>query len=329
MIVAGNFIRPWQTMQLNDSRSFYNLQVFKGNLFLFLAALAWGTTFVAQKTAMENMGPFLYSGLRFLLGSLFLLPMALYRIRGNRASHWQREKLGRWLPVWGSCLTGTLICLGINLQQIGLVYTTAGNAGFITGLYVVIVPFLGVLFGFPIGLGVWLGAPLAAAGLYLLSATGGITLAPGDAWVLASAFVWAVQVLTLGMLSPKTDSVVLAFGQSLVCAVLSLALAFFVEDIHSAALLSSWFEIAYGGIISVGIGFTLQVIGQKYSPPSHAAIIMQFEAVFAAVAGWVFLNEIMTSRTLAGAGLMLLGMLIVQMLPSWKSLKPSLLPIPK
>jgi drug/metabolite transporter (DMT)-like permease len=316
-------------MQINESKTNPNLQVLKGNMFLFLAAFAWGTTFVVQRTAMENMGPFFYSGLRFLLGSLFLLPLALYRIRGRRASEWQRERLGKWLPIWGSCLAGVLICLGINLQQIGLIYTTAGNAGFITGLYVVIVPFLGIFFGFRISLGVWIGAPLAAIGLYLLSVTKGMTLNPGDGWILASAFVWAVHVLTVGLLSPKIDSVVMAFGQSFVCAVLSLIAAFFWEDISLTAVRTVWFEIIFGGIISVGVGFTLQVVGQKYSPPSYAAIILQLEAVIAALAGWVFLNETMSSRAFSGAVLMLIGMLIAQMLPTWKTIRPSLLPLPK
>jgi len=316
-------------MQINEFKSSYNLQALKGNMFLFLAAFAWGTTFVVQRTAMDHMGPFFYSGLRFLLGSIFLLPIALYRVRNRRPSEWQREKLGKWLPLWGSCLAGLLICLGINLQQTGLIYTTAGNAGFITGLYVVIVPFLGIFFGFRISLGVWIGAPLAAIGLYLLSVTQGFTLTPGDAWILASAFVWAVQVLTVGLLSPKIDSIVLAFGQSFVCAVLSLILAVILEDTSLAAIRTAWFEIAFGGIISVGVGFTLQVVGQKYSPPSYAAIILQLEAVIAALAGWFFLNEIMSSRALAGAVLMLFGMLIAQMLPTWKTLKPALLPMPK
>lgn len=303
--------------------------VLKGNVYLFLASLAWGTTFVVQRTAMENMGPLLYSGLRFLLGSLFLLPIAVYQVRSSVPSQWQRERVGKWLPLWGSCLTGTLVCIGINLQQTGLVSTTAGNAGFITGLYVVIVPFLGIFFGFRIGLGVLIGAPLAAIGLYLLSVTDDFTFSPGDIWVLASAFVWAGQVLTVGLLSPRINSVVLAFGQSLVCAILSLSLALLLEEISFAAIRITWFEILYGGIISVGCGYTLQVIGQKYSRPTHAALIMQMEAVIAAIAGWFFLSEVMSNRALWGAALILLGMLVAQFLRPWKSLQPSLLPVPK
>jgi drug/metabolite transporter (DMT)-like permease len=316
-------------MQPSETEKSSKLLLLKGNTFLFLAALAWGTTFVVQRTAMDHMGPLFYSGLRFLLGSIFLLPLALYRIRWSRPSEWQRQREGRWLPVWGSAVAGLLICLGINLQQTGLVYTTAGNAGFITGLYVVIVPFLGIFFGYSITLGVWLGAPMAAMGLYLLSVTSGFALNPGDLWVLGSAFVWALQVLTVGRLAPKMDSVLLAFGQSFVCAFLSLALALAVEDIRWPAIGDAWFEIAFGGIISVGLGFSLQVVGQKYSQPSYAAIILQLEAVIAALAGWYFLEEIMSSRAIAGAVLMLAGMLVAQLLPPWKTLKPALLPLPK
>ena len=316
-------------MKTVDSKSGFSLLALKGNVYLFLAAFAWGTTFVVQRTAMEHMGPFFYSGIRFFLGSVFLLPIAIYRVRGRRPSIWQREKQGKWLPIWGSCLSGMLICLGINLQQTGLIYTTAGNAGFITGLYVLIVPFLGLFFGFSVSLGVWIGAPLAAVGLYLLSVTEGFSLAPGDSLILAGAFVWAAQVMTVGLLSPKTDTVLLAFGQSFVCGVLSLIIAIVVEEITMDAVQAAWFEIAFGGIISVGVGFTLQVAGQKYSQPSHAAIIMQLEAVFAALSGWYVLNEVMSNRALSGAVLMLLGMLIAQLLPSWKTMKPSLLPVPK
>lgn len=318
-----------EAMKNNNSKPEHDLRALKGHVYLFLASLAWGTTFVVQRTAMEHMGPLLYSGLRFLLGSFFLLPIAIYQIRGSVPSEWQRKRFGNLMPLWGSCLTGTLVCLGINFQQIGLISTTAGNAGFITGLYVVIVPFLGIFFGFRIGLGVLTGAPLAALGLYLLSVKKGFALAPGDTWILASAFIWACQVLTVGLLSPKINSIVLAFGQSFVCAILSLTLAFFFEEISLEAIDAAWFEILFGGIVSVGGGYTLQVIGQKYSPPSHAAIILQMEAVIAALSGWIFLDEVMSSGALLGAALMLTGMLISQLLPSWKSLQPSLLPVPK
>lgn len=283
-------------------------------MYLLLASVAWGSTFVVQRTAMDHLGPFSYSGLRFLLGGLFLLPFVLYR--------WRRRTIRRqgsaqtateWFTLGGIILTGSLVFIGINLQQIGLISSTAGKGGFITGLYVIIVPILGSFFGQKAGAGVWIGAVLAMAGLYLLSVGTGFSLSPGDGWILACAFVWALQVLSLGWLSPKIDSLVLALGQSLVCALLSLTVAVFVEQITFAAVAAAAFDIAYGGIVSVGLGYTLQVVGQKYSKPSHAAIIMQFEAVFAVIAGWLFLGEVLSSRALIGCCLMLTGMLVAEL----------------
>jgi len=284
--------------------------VLKGNVFLLLATIAWGTTFVVQRTAMDHLGPFTYSGLRFLLGALFLLPLVVHRIRARKIRPLTRLKGTRWLPYGASILTGSLVFVGINLQQIGLISSTAGKGGFITGLYVIIVPILGFFFGQRIVPVVWLGAVLAAIGLYLLSITSGFSLAPGDGWILACAFVWALQVHSLSWLSPKIDSFILALGQSLVCALLSLSVAFVIEPITISAVSSAAFDIAYGGIVSVGLGYTLQVAGQKYAKASHAAIIMQFEAVFAAMAGWFFLGEVLTIRGIIGCILMLAGMLI-------------------
>jgi len=297
------------------------VQSFKGNIYLFLAALAWGSTFVVQRTAMDHLGPFTYSGIRFLLGSLFLLPLALYRFRNRRPSAWQRKQMGKWLPIWGSLLAGTLVFLGINLQQIGLISSTAGKGGFITGLYVIIVPVIGLFLGQRINVGVWIGAPLAVVGLYLLSVTESLSLAPGDGWILACAFVWAFQVVLVGWLSPRIDSIVLAVGQAFVCAILSLAVAVCIEDINMAAISDAGFDLVYGGIVSVGLGFTLQVAGQKYSQATHAAIILQLEAVFAALSGWLFLNEVLSSRAFTGVVLMFAGMLIAQLYDTGKRIR--------
>lgn len=291
------------------------LRPLKGNLYLFLAALAWGTTFVVQRTAMEHLGPFTYSGFRFLLGALFLLPFAVFRYRKRGAIILRsRESTGKWVPLGASLLTGFLVFLGINFQQIGLVSSTAGKGGFITGLYVIIVPMLAAFFGYRAGIGVWIGALMAVIGLYLLSVTEGFSLAPGDGWILACAFVWALQVLSMGWLSPRIDSFILAFGQALVCALLSLIAGLLIEEISLAAISAAAFDLVYGGIVSVGLGFTFQVAGQKHAQASHAAIIMQFEAVFAVIAGWLFLNESLGPRAIAGCVLMLAGMLLSQIL---------------
>lgn len=291
-------------------------QALKGHVYLLLASIAWGTTFVVQRTAMDHLGPFSYSGFRFLLGSLFLLPYAVYRYKKKGVGTIARSHNQKWLLLWASLLTGTVVFIGINLQQIGLISSTAGKGGFITGLYVIIVPILGIFFGQRASSSVWIGAGLAVVGLYMLSVTGTVTLAPGDGWILACAFAWAVQVLALSWLSPKIDSIVLALGQSFVCGFLSLAVGYYFEHITFTAIAGAWFDILYGGIVSVGIGYTLQVVGQKYAKAPHAAVIMQFEAVFAVLAGWIFLGEVLSARGMIGCALMLTGMLISELVRS-------------
>ena len=291
-----------------------NHHVLKANALLLVACLAWGTTFVAQRVGMDFMGPFLYTGMRFSIGALCLAPWAWYGHKKRRRTLSAGKNPAERPPWWGILLAGGLLCAGINLQQIGLIYTTAGKAAFITGLYVVIVPLLG-LFGAqkPEGPGLWIAVPMAAIGLYLLSVTEAFRLSPGDGWVLACAFAWAGQILFLGWLSPKMNSFVLAFGQSFICAVLSLSIALIVEEVRLSVLLSGLVPVLYGGIVSVGIGFTFQVIAQKDAPPAHAAIIFQFEAVVAAVSGWFILGETMGLRALAGAVLMFASMLVAQL----------------
>lgn len=288
-----------------------NIKTLKANGLLFAASILWGTTFVAQRVGMDHMGPFLFSGLRFAVGAAALAPLA-WRARHNVAPTCSGHVSGR-LPWRGVFLAGCFLCAGINLQQIGLVHTTAGKAAFITGLYVIIVPLLGLFFGQKPGWGLWIGTPMAAAGLYLLSMTQSFQLAPGDGWVLACALAWSGQILYLGWLSPKMDSFVLAFGQALVCAVLSLLMALFFEKNLVIASWTALGPVFYGGIMSVGIGFTLQIIGQKKSLPAHAAIIFQLEAVVAAVSGWLLLGEMMGGRDLVGAALMIAGMLAAQL----------------
>ncbi|MEW5734738.1 MAG: DMT family transporter [Thermodesulfobacteriota bacterium] len=287
-------------------------QVAKANLLLLLAALVWGATFVAQRQAMEHMGPLFLSGLRFALGALALLPLV---VMSRRAGTGGLVRVNRvWTLAAGTILAGCFMALGINLQQVGLVYTTAGKAGFITGLYVVIVPFLSIVRGrFPGG-GVLLGAFLAVSGLYLLSMSGSFTLARGDGWVLACAFAWALQVQFLGWIAPRMDPFLLAFGQAAVCAAVSLALAAVSEPVTLAGILASWKALAFGSIASVAVGFTCQVLGQRHSPPAHAALIMQLEAVFAGLSGWLVLHETMGVRGIVGCLLMLAGMLASQFL---------------
>jgi len=287
--------------------------IYKADSLLMLTAVIWGGAFVAQRVGMDHVGPLTFNGVRFALGALTLLPFAL---RGDRATEKEQfPRLSNNQAVLGGGLAGLILFGGATLQQVGLVYTTAGKAGFITGLYVVIVPLLGMLWRQWPGWGGWVGAIIAAIGLYFLSVTEEFNLAPGDAWVLASAFLFAMHVLLLGYLSPRVDALKLACAQYAICCFLSLVVAGFAEIITLHGLRQATIPILYGGVMSVGVAYTLQVVAQKVAPPTHAAIILSLEAVFAALAGWLILDEVLTSRGFLGCGLMLTGMIVTQLWP--------------
>lgn len=284
----------------------------KSELLLFLTAIIWGLAFVAQRSGMAFVGPFTFNAVRFTLGAVALLPVILYLDRKKRQRGETVESTQSRTLLIGGLSAGFLLFVGSSLQQIGIVFTTAGNAGFITGLYVVLVPILGMFWGQRTGRNTWAGSLLAAAGLYLLSFTEQFTIARGDFLVLIGAFVWAGHVLLIGMFSSRTDSLKLALSQIIVCATLSALVAVGFEtggvtDIQRAAI-----PILYAGVMSVGIAYTLQVVGQKNAHPSHAAIILSLEGVFAAVGGWLLLGESMSLRGLTGCGLMLSGILLSQ-----------------
>ena len=285
-------------------------KIYQADLMLLLTAAIWGSAFVAQRVGMNHVGPLTFNGIRFALGALVLVPLMGWR--NGRIPKSEGTPLSL---VYGGLIAGVVLFAGATLQQIGLVYTTAGKAGFITGLYVIFVPILGYFMGLRLGLAGWAGAGLAAAGLYLLSVTESFTLAPGDFWVLIGAFFWAVHVLVLSRLSPKLDTIKLAGAQFTVCAFLSLIGAGLTETLTMEGLKGAAIPILYGGILSVGTAYTLQVVAQKDAPAIHAAIILSLEAVFSAIFGWLILGEVMNNRGITGCVLMLSGMLIVQICP--------------
>ncbi|HSV93940.1 MAG TPA: DMT family transporter, partial [Desulfobacterales bacterium] len=210
-------------------------------------------------------------------------------------------------------LAGTVLFGGAILQQAGLVWTTAGKAGFVTGLYVVLVPLAGLPWGQRPGWSRWLGAGLAAAGLFLLSVTRSFTLERGDLLVLVGALFWTTHVHVLGWLSPRTRVIALSCVQFAVCSVLSAIAWIIAEPIAARPLLDAAIPILYGGLVSVGVAYTLQVVAQRNAPPAHAAIILSLETVFAALGGWLVLGERLSPRGLAGCALMLGGMLCSQL----------------
>lgn len=286
----------------------------RANLLLLLTSVIWGFAFVAQRTGMESVGPFTFNGVRFLLGAVALLPVIAWLDRQRRAARlptgWVAPGRALWL---GGLVTGLFLFAGATLQQMGLVYTTAGKAGFITGLYVVLVPVLGMLFGRRTPAGTWLGVVLAAVGLYFLTIEGTFRMAAGDLLVLLSAVVWAGHVLVVDRLAPQTDVIRLSFVQFMICAGLSLFAAALVETIRLEGIRAALWPILYTGIMSVGVGYTLQVVGQRHAQPAHAAIILSLEGVFAVLGGWLLLGETLGPRGLLGCALMLAGILVSQL----------------
>ncbi len=279
----------------------------QANLVLLITAVIWGGGFVAQRLGMQQMGPYIFNGFRFFIGALTLVPIILIR---KQTGATQKGDLKRTL--WVGAVAGIILFFGATFQQLGLVYTTAGKAGFITGLYVVIVPLLGIVWGDRGSLFTWLGAMLAVIGLYILSASRGVVFAPGDGFVLIGACFWALHVQFIARYSPDVDVFQLSFVQSLFTSLISFGVGFFTEDVVIDQVLSAAIPILYGGVISIGIAYTLQVVGQRYAKPTPAAIILSLESVFAVFWGWLILSEVLTPKILAGSSLMLAGMMVSQ-----------------
>lgn len=284
----------------------------QSNLLLLTAAVIWGFSFVAQRVGMEHVGPFTFNGIRFALGSLSLVPAWLFFRQRRRRR--EQAVVPTASVLAGGAVAGAALFLGASLQQVGIVYTTAGKAGFITGLYVVLVPILGRFLGQRVGPGGWLGAACAAAGLYLLSVRGAFSIDLGDALVFAGAFFWAAHVLIIGWWTTRVDAIKLAALQFAICSVLSLVIAGLFETTTLDAVRAAAVPILYGGVCSVGIAFTLQVLAQRDATPSATAIILSLEAVFAALGGWWLLGETISPRGLVGCALMLAGVLASQLI---------------
>jgi drug/metabolite transporter (DMT)-like permease len=280
---------------------------FKSDLVLLLVALIWGSAFAAQRVAAEHLGPFLFNGLRFLVGVAALLPLARFRLKIDR-------KLLPWVG-----LAGTALFAASFLQQAGMQFTTAGNAGFITGLYVVLVPLWMVAFlRQPVSWVTWAAAVVATIGALLLSTGGEFKLNPGDALELVGAAIWAVHVLLVGWLARRMDILPFTIGQCIVSAVLNLVCAGIFDSATLPGLAPAWWAVLYTGVFSVGIGYALQGVGQRHAPATDAALILSMEAVFAAIFGFLFLNERLSALQLFGCFLILAAIIQVQLRPAAK-----------
>lgn len=276
-------------------------------IMLWITAAIWGFAFVAQRAGMEFIGPFTFNGIRFLLGSASLVPLIFWMKFKQKSPSAKQKNI-----LKGGLLAGVVLFFGASLQQAGMVYTTAGKAGFITGFYVILVPIIGFFIGQHITRILWMGAFIALAGLYLLTIDGSFILQYGDLLILLAAFFWAIHMQLINKLVDTHAALPLAAFQFAVCGILSLSTAFIFETITIATIFQAAWPLLYGGLMSVGIAYTLQVVAQQHVHPVYATIILSFESVFAVIGGWLLLNEILSLRNLAGCLLMLAGMIMVQ-----------------
>ena len=284
----------------------------RSDVLLLLTSAIWGFAFVAQLKGMEFLGPYLYNGIRFLIGSLSLIPIIILLKKKGAVPVKAEAAEKKNLPLLPGLAAGVILFAGASLQQVGLQFTTAGKAGFITGLYVVLVPIMGILLKTNTGKATWFGAFLAASGLYLITVTGRLQIGKGDLLVLASSFFFAAHVLTIDRFAKRYNTLVLSSMQFAVCGTLSFLVALRIETLDIHAVGHALIPILYGGLGSVGTAYTLQVVAQKNAPPSHSAIIMSLESVFALLGGILFLAEGMTLRGYFGCALMLSGMFASQ-----------------
>ncbi|MCE1162473.1 MAG: DMT family transporter [Thiomonas sp.] len=282
----------------------------RASALMLLASLIWGTAFVAQTASIGTVGPFYYTGMRFVLGAAVVLAVMALRRRPDPADH-PDSNPGSLLRDGG--LLGVVVAISISMQQIGLESTTVANAGFISSLYVVLVPLLGLLWGRRVGVGVWLGALLAAVGMYFLSVRQGYSVRHGDWLELGGALFITVQLLLLGRVAARHDPLLLALVQFVVCGLLCLGAGVLVESISLDAIGRGVWPILYGGALSVGVAYTLQVVAQRHAVPAHAAVIFSMEGVFAALAAWLVLHQALDARALFGCALVFSGLVVSQL----------------
>ena len=289
------------------------------NFLLALTAFIWGSAFVAQSVGMDYLGPFTFNSIRCLMGGIVLIPvLLLFKRNGRKKSQEQVAEVAgagigsrKDLIVGGICC-GLALAAGSFLQQIGLVYTTAGKAGFITALYIVIVPVMGILLGKRVRLKVWIGVVLAATGMYFLCITEGFSIAKGDFFVFLCAAAFSVHILVIDYFAPKVDGVALSCIQFFVCGILCAVPMLVSEQPQISQIMEAWVPLAYAGVLSCGVAYTLQVVAQKNTDPAVASLILSLESVFSVLAGWVILGERLSGRELFGCALVFTAVILAQ-----------------
>ncbi len=297
----------------------------KGVSILSVTALIWGCAFVAQSAGMDYIGPFTFNVARSYIGFVVLLPcIALLDVLNNRKptifgaaqSPAQKKML-----LKGGIVAGLILGLASSLQQIGIMNTTVGKAGFITTLYIIFVPIFGLFLKKSVDKNVWIGVALALVGMYLLCITSGFSLGIGDTFIILCAIAFTFHILTIDHFSPLTDGVRMACLQFFVAGTINLIPMFLLEQPTFSAILAAWLPLLYTGVMSSGVAYTLQIVGQKYTSPTIASLVMSFESVFAVLAGWILLGENMSTREIIGCAFMFFAIVIAQ-LPQKKPKSP-------
>lgn len=292
-------------------------KIFKADALLLVLAMIWGSGFIAQKLPMDLIGPMTFITIRLLLGALFLMPFLLLR----------RPSSNSEFPGWKVLLPGLLgvivmVFLGTWLQQVGLITTEAGTAGFITGLYVIFTPILGLFIGYRVRALTWLATIIAVIGLFMLTVAGRPSINLGDLLILLSAIAWAGQILFVGWLAPKVDALLLTIIQLAGAGLLCLCITPFFESFSLELILQCKWSILYSGLIASGLAFMLQAAAQQDAPPAHAAILISLESVFAVLAGWLMLNEELSAMQFAGCGIMFFAIILAQLKPPRSAFEP-------
>lgn len=297
-----------------------NKFVIKHSLLLLLTATIWGVAFVAQSVGMDYIGPFTFNAVRNAIGGLVLLPcIALLRRTGDGKGGIPQDERkavseNRKNLLLGGICCGVMLFVASNLQQIGIQYTTVGKAGFITAMYIVLVPILSIFLGKKAGIKIWAAVVLSVAGLYILCMTGGrFSLQKGDLLVLLSAFAFSVHILVIDHFAPLADGVKMSCIQFFVCALLSAVCMWLFEEPDMGAILQAWIPVLYAGVLSCGVAYTLQIVGQRGMNPTVASLILSLESVISLIAGWVILGQALSAREISGCVLMFAAIILAQL----------------
>lgn len=283
----------------------------KASIMLFITSIIWGLAFVAQAQGMEHIGPFTFTASRSLVAIIFLY--LTYIFFNKTSKSYREQKFDMKRTIRGGVLCGLVFTFGINFQQIGLVYTTAGKASFLTALYIVFIPIIGLFYGKKINKKLQLCIVLAMIGTYLMSVKGSLSMNIGDLITIFGSIVFAIHILMLSEFSKDTNAVLVSLIQFAVCGFFSLIAALIFEGIEIDAILKSYLAILYVGILSSGVGFTIQLMALKELDPVVASMISSLESVFGAVFGWLILSQSMSEREIIGGIIIFVATLIAQL----------------